>query len=261
MKIMGKALDLTNQRFGSLTALYKSGNKTSSGLIIWTCQCDCGNKIDVAGPYLKSGNTKSCGCQKYKGLINYNQEQSIKNMIPIGSRFGKLIVIKDIGFKQQIKGHNRRWYLCECDCGKQKEVMGNLLKNGQVSSCGQCNMNSIGEQKIKQILDDHNICYQYDTVFPELYNETNRRLRFDFIIYNKLNELECFIEFDGRQHYDGLDTNYWGHTNETIKTIQEKDEIKNNFCKQHNYILFRIPYYDLDKITFENLFNEKYKVR
>jgi len=34
---MGKALDLTNQRFGSLIALYKSGNKTSSGLIIWTC--------------------------------------------------------------------------------------------------------------------------------------------------------------------------------------------------------------------------------
>lgn len=34
---MGKALDLTNQKFGMLTALYPSGEKTKSGLLIWVC--------------------------------------------------------------------------------------------------------------------------------------------------------------------------------------------------------------------------------
>jgi hypothetical protein len=29
---------------------------------MWECACDCGNIKTVAGPKLKSGNTKSCGC-------------------------------------------------------------------------------------------------------------------------------------------------------------------------------------------------------
>lgn len=28
----------------------------------WHCRCDCGNEIDVPTRYLKSGNTRSCGC-------------------------------------------------------------------------------------------------------------------------------------------------------------------------------------------------------
>lgn len=47
-----------------------------------------------------------------------------------GQRFDKLTVIKDIEFKQQVKGHSRRWYLCRCDCGREKETMGNFLKQG-----------------------------------------------------------------------------------------------------------------------------------
>lgn len=61
--------------------------------------------------------------------------------------------------RPQVKGHNRRWYLCQCDCGNTKEVMGNILKQGQISSCGQCNMRSIGEYQIAKLLDDNNIFY------------------------------------------------------------------------------------------------------
>lgn len=37
--------------------------------------------------------------------------------------------------------------------------MGNMLKNGQVSSCGKCLMNSLGEYQIAALLDKYNLNY------------------------------------------------------------------------------------------------------
>lgn len=256
---MGKALDLTNQHFGKLTALYKTGEKTKSGLLLWTCQCDCGKIIQVAGSSLKNGNTKSCGC--LNPIIQKNLQQSEQSKIQNGTRFGKLTVIKDLGLRQYTEGHSRRWYLCQCDCGNTKETTGNQLKTNHIISCGQCNCSSKGEEKIKLLLEQHKICYQHDVVFPQLYNETGRRLRFDFIVYDINNNPSYFIEFDGRQHYVGPDTTCWSRTTETLETIQEKDLIKNNFCISHNYILLRIPYYEIDNISIETLFDERYRVR
>lgn len=53
--------DITNLKFGRLTAMYVSG-KSKSRECIWHCKCDCGNEIDVVGSSLRNGNTKSCGC-------------------------------------------------------------------------------------------------------------------------------------------------------------------------------------------------------
>lgn len=58
---------LTGQRFGILTAgekVFISGVQGPS----YICACDCGGARTVRGKDLTSGNTKSCGCQKYAGL-------------------------------------------------------------------------------------------------------------------------------------------------------------------------------------------------
>lgn len=57
-----KVKDLTGQRFGNLTVLMRSSNKTSDGRIKWICLCDCGNTTEVLGKDLKSYHTISCGC-------------------------------------------------------------------------------------------------------------------------------------------------------------------------------------------------------
>jgi hypothetical protein len=49
----------------------------------------------------------------------------------IGKRFGRLEVI---GLDSVDKGNNRRW-LCKCDCGKEKVVLGVHLKDGTTQSC------------------------------------------------------------------------------------------------------------------------------
>lgn len=54
--------DLTNQKFGKLTALKPVGKYKRE--FIWLCRCDCGNETDVRISKLKNGYTKSCSCIK-----------------------------------------------------------------------------------------------------------------------------------------------------------------------------------------------------
>lgn len=55
------SLDLTNQPFGELIALYPTGEKDNGRNKIWHCKCSCGKEVDVPACSLTSGNTKSCG--------------------------------------------------------------------------------------------------------------------------------------------------------------------------------------------------------
>lgn len=61
---MGKRIDITGQRFGHLTVIKYSHTDPKSKKAVWECLCDCGKIHYVCGKELRSGNTKSCGCQK-----------------------------------------------------------------------------------------------------------------------------------------------------------------------------------------------------
>lgn len=56
------ALDLSNQRFGRLTALCPTAKRDHKGSIYWKCRCDCGNEVEVSADRLLHGNYQSCGC-------------------------------------------------------------------------------------------------------------------------------------------------------------------------------------------------------
>ena len=256
---MGKMIDITGQIFGKLTVIENAG-KLDGRRYFWKCQCECGNLIVKPGASLRSGNTKSCGCGKYDGLKKYNTQQTTDTLIMNGTKFGKLKVLEPIGYKPQYKGasKNRMWYRCQCDCGNICEVSGNQLKNNHKTSCG-C-LGSTGELKIETLLKSNNYLYSKEVILPELLQETKRALRFDFVIYNEDGTINRIVEFDGRQHTQGPDTEYWGHSSDTLKTIKERDNIKNQFCLKHNYILVRIPYTKTE-ITIDDIFSNKHIVK
>ena len=54
-------IDLTNKRFGKLTALYPT-EKREHQCVVWHCQCDCGEFKDVSSDHLQRGLVSSCGC-------------------------------------------------------------------------------------------------------------------------------------------------------------------------------------------------------
>jgi len=58
-------LDLTNLRFGRLTAVKRVG-VASSRHVLWLCTCDCGNVATVQSSKLKMGLSTSCGCNRTK---------------------------------------------------------------------------------------------------------------------------------------------------------------------------------------------------
>ena len=56
-----RALDLAGRRYGSLVALRRV--EDFDGRAAWLCKCDCGNEKVATAASLRSGGTRSCGCQ------------------------------------------------------------------------------------------------------------------------------------------------------------------------------------------------------
>lgn len=54
--------DLAGRRFGRLTVLEPTREKSKKASVYWRCRCDCGNEVDVTRDALLSGAQKSCGC-------------------------------------------------------------------------------------------------------------------------------------------------------------------------------------------------------
>jgi hypothetical protein len=66
---MTARFDLRGKRFGSLTVLDRAGTRGDSRhqSRLWKCQCDCGNTSTASTNNLTSGNSKSCGCERWRG--------------------------------------------------------------------------------------------------------------------------------------------------------------------------------------------------
>ena len=54
-------IDITNQRFGRLTAIRRAGYGPNQH-IQWLCRCNCGTEKIIAGSHLRGGLIQSCGC-------------------------------------------------------------------------------------------------------------------------------------------------------------------------------------------------------
>lgn len=72
-----KKMDLTGQRFGSLTVLRPAeniGDRTA-----WVCRCDCGREITVKTAYLRTGKTKTRSQQYGTCPENLQNRKVLKN--------------------------------------------------------------------------------------------------------------------------------------------------------------------------------------
>lgn len=221
-----KGEDLTGQKFNKLTVLneHKYKNKKT----YWKCRCDCGKEVWVWNGNLKNGEVKSCGCLQQ----DLTPKQDLTKQ-----QFGKLTVLQ-LGYRK----NNSLYWKCECKCGNITYVKTSDLTTGRVKSCG-CLRQTPGEQKIIQILNEHNLSFDYEHKFEDLRTISGHYYRFDFYVNDKY----C-IEFDGRQHWGGA-----GWKGYSLKQLQENDRLKTNYCKTHNIPLIRIPYWHYNDITIDDL--------
>ena len=239
---MPAALNLIGQKFGRLTVIKKCDYKINNGLV-WLCQCECGNTKEVASKSLKAGTCRSCGCLKQES--DRSPKGNVKN--ELGKKYGHLTVISRAGSD----GRGEAKWECECDCPAHTHiiVLGSNLRTGHTQSCG-CERRSHGEMLIEQILVDKDIPFQQE--YKAFKFASGMYAKFDFYIDNKY-----FIEYDGETHYKS-NLHGW-HTEEHLKAQQERDVIKNQWCKDNNIPLIRIPYTHLKDLCLEDLLLETSK--
>ena len=104
---------------------------------------------------------------------------------------------------------------------------------------------SKGERKVKEILENKGILFEQEKRFGDCRNpKTNALLSFDFY----LPDYNLCIEYDGIQHFEETT---WRH--ESLEDGQYRDSIKNQYCKDNNIKLIRIPYWDYDKLDEQYL--------
>lgn len=231
------------------TLLLKRTIKESSGSWKGLMICSfCGKQFESRISSVVSGRVKSCGCENQRqrkingsktGRTN-GQKSAYKRIVDLSKEtFGLLHPIEAIG----INDNGHAIWLCYCECGKKVKVCNSDLRSGRVLSCG-CLKQSYNEYMIEQIFIKNKINYQTQYSFQDCRNpKTNALLRFDFY----LPDYNCCIEYDGEQHF--FCTGYGWNTADKFKQLQYRDSIKNQYCKDNDIKLIRIPYTDKDKIN------------
>lgn len=229
--------------FGRLTVIEKVYSRKNRGAY-YKCLCSCGNTTIVQGTMLRSGNTRSCDClveERHKEFDDLS-----------GKRFGKLVVIERAWIDR--KGHGTM-YKCKCDCGGFTTTERSSLLSGDTMSCG-C-LNSKGEFKVANILKENGIIFEKQKTYKNLKTSNSKYSSPKFDFYIPVGNY--LIEYDGEQHFKFSNS---GWNNEAhFKKVQERDRVKNDYCRKNNIPLIRIPYTHLNNLCLEDLLLESTEFR
>lgn len=117
--------------------------------------------------------------------------------------------------------------------GKFNQAVSSHLWNK--AGCPTCN-ESFGEKTVRRFLKDQKIKY-----IPEWKDHdcvVIRKLEFDFY----LPELNCIIEYDGKQHYEP--NNFFGGQKGFL-ALRKRDKIKNKWAKKNKIKMIRVKYDEL----------------
>jgi hypothetical protein len=87
-------IDLTGQHFGKLSVKKQVKERGNRGQIKWECICDCGKKHITTGECLRSGKSKSCGCNRF--------------VPPNKNKDRKMAIWKQL-YNSTINKRNRKW--------------------------------------------------------------------------------------------------------------------------------------------------------
>lgn len=183
---------------------------------------------------LSGHGCKQCGNEKMSIRFTKPREQYIEELKSINPS------IMCIG--EYVNMNTNVMHRCLV-CGNEWETKPQLIKIG--SGCPQCS-ESHGERLVRQYLESHSIKYVFQKKFDECRNV--HPLPFDFY----LPEYNSIIEYDGEQHFRPIE---WFGGDEGFNNLLKRDEIKNEYCKENNIPILRIPYYadvtkELDNFLF-----------
>ena len=191
-------------------------------------KCGKGHVFEMVWGDFKSGKR----CSKCSGKYRRTNDEFINEVYElVGNEYAFLGEFKSVDIKMKVI-HKK--------CNHEYEVTPyKFLSAGQ--RCPKCN-ESKGERAIREFLSLNNIEFKQEYSFEDCRNELP--LRFDFAVFD-FNNLKMLIEYDGRQHFESEE--FYGGKEE-LEIVKKRDKIKNNYTKNKNIKLLRIPYTEYDDI-------------
>ena len=188
------AADLTNKRFGRLVVIKKT-DKRISKRVVWLCQCDCGNQIEVTSSHLTGGNTTSCGCARV----------GVNRIDMTGRRYGRLVVLSPT---EKRSGNSVIWR-CRCDCGKMTDVSGINLRTGATKSCG-CLSSEVHREAASTMRNVRSVDYVDGTDVRMLLQPPSAANTSGVVGVNydkSVGAWKAYIQFKGHRYYLGSSVN------------------------------------------------------
>lgn len=138
----------------------------------------------------------------------------------------------------------------ECNCGNTFERSIYKWMDGK-DLCINCSqVQSSYERLFEEYLINKKYKYKKEYRFNDCRDE--KPLPFDFYI----TPFDCLIEIDGQQHFEP--TKFDGNidmANKKFALQQKHDNIKNNYCKNKNIPLLRLPYFCFEDGTWIDKFD------
>lgn len=163
-----------------------------------------------------------CGKEKIKKSLGKTHEEYIEELSMINTNI--------IAIDRYINSSTAILHKCLKDNYEWYAYPSNILRG---FGCPKCNQ-SKGEKSIHQWLNNHNIIYISQKTFKDC--RDIKPLPFDFY----LSDYNMAIEYDGEQHYRPVE--YFGGQ-KSFERTQRHDKIKDEYCKNNNIKLLRIPYF------------------
>lgn len=114
---------------------------------------------------------------------------------------------------------------------------------------------SRGEIKIREILEEAELNFKMEYIFPELRSPNGRPLRFDFVIFDDDGKIDFMIEYQGKQHYEPSQK-FGGKRG--FYQQQYNDNQKRRFCALHEFNLIEIPYTEEHLISYDYIMKKAY---
>ena len=114
---------------------------------------------------------------------------------------------------------------------------------------------SRGEVKIREILEEAELNFKMEYIFPDLRSPNGIPLRFEFVIFDDDGKIDFMIEYQGKQHYEPSQK-FGGKRG--FYQQQYNDNQKRRFCALHDFKLIEIPYTEEHLINYDYIMKKAY---